>query len=262
MINPKEIDELIKAYFLKIFSDNLNIKATHQIRKPLSQCIFIFEYNGQQERLIVDYVEEYMGEFTTKMKTTAPPEFYYSLMEVIYSSFNINVFDRVTETAHAIVNAAKNYKIFDKMDITNHHFIGLKKKKDKDDGFYYNYAVNSNIVNCTINDRLYPFLKTNQHFSIKTQFFFKKDKIYPIMEMICLTMRESDQYAYLHSMLFDMDTKYSSELQHFKKRLSQTFKAQLFSRICKEYNITMKELMNMTEDEILPYALVVHMLVY
>lgn len=262
MINPKEIDELIKCYFLKVFEQNLNIKATYQIIKPLSKCIFLFEYHGQQDRLIVDYIEEYMGEFTIKMKTTSSPEFYYSLVDIICGTFNVNLFDRVKETANFIVNTAKNYKIFDKVDITDHHFIGLKKRKDKNDGFYYHYAVNSNIVNCIINDRLYPYLKINHHFSIKTKFIFKKDKIYPTMEMICLTIRESIQHAYLQCILFDVDTKYSTEFQHFKRQLSQAFKAQLFTQICKEYNISMKDLMNMSEDEILPYALIVQMLVY
>lgn len=262
MINPKEIDDLMKRYLLKIFNDNLKINVTHTIRKPLRQCLLTFEYQGKEERMVVDYAEERMGEFKTKIKTTAPDSFYHSIIDIIFGTFNINIFERVNETANLISNISKNYKIFDKIDITNDHFIGLKKKKDKDDGYYYTYAVNSNIVNCTLNDRLYPFLQSKHNFFVKTQLFFKKDKIYPISEIICSTMRESNAHLYLYSILFDIDSKYSSDLQTFKSRLNKNFKAQLFTHICKEYNISMKDLMNMTEDEILPYALVVQMLIY
>ena len=106
-----DIDLEIKNYFTHYLIQELHLSEIHyEIVKPKRRCVFKIRINGVIENLVIEYQEDFIGEYSVYFKTTANVEFFENFLKPILKTKTINYPERFQLMLNAFEQTGKKFK--------------------------------------------------------------------------------------------------------------------------------------------------------
>lgn len=259
MVLEETIDLEIKKYFTYYLNNTLSINdVQYELKKAKRHCVFKIKMDGCWENLVVEYQEDWIGEYSIYFKTTASVEFFELFISQLFKVSIIDYKYRFECILSKIEHSLTKLKALKKISLVNDSFISIRNQVDKTYGIDYNVISSPRNISISINDNLYRQHKT--HFFKSILYFSFKDGI---LDASCLLFNQSmrnEKLDKLELWLSSRDDIFAGNLRHFQKHLESFFIYEFFHPIHVHYGLPINQLMLMSEEELKPYADVIGML--
>jgi len=254
------IDLEIKDYFLNYLSHVLNISVIHyELVKTKRRCIFKIKINSIIENLIIEYQEDFIGEYYVYFKTTASSDFLIAFITPLLKTELIDYKNRFNFLIDKISQTSQKFRIFDKITMLNSDVISTRSQLDRTYGLHYNIINSPRNISVSINNNLYSHQKRVHYFKTIITFSFKNNRL----SAECLIFNQSmasEKNDYIELSLVGNEKVFSKNLRNFQKSLEMFAIDELFNPIHTHYGIPFNEILEMSEAELKTYADVINML--
>lgn len=255
-----DIDLEIKNYFTHYLIQELHLSEIHyEIVKPKRRCVFKIRINGVIENLVIEYQEDFIGEYSVYFKTTANVEFFENFLKPILKTKTIDYPERFQLMLNAIEQTGKKFKVFNTIVMLDNSVLSTRVQLDKSTLVEYHVIGSHRNFSMKVNEKLYPHLKKLHYFKSMIYFTFKQS----ILSANCLIFNQSmsnDNVDEVELWLSGNENVFTKNLRTFQKNLENFTIHELFQPIHVHCGIPFSELITMTEDELMPYVDIVKMI--
>lgn len=255
-----DIDSEIKNYFLDYLVRELNIVEIHyEIIKPKRRCVFRIRINGSIENLVIEYQEDFIGEYSVYFKTTASSEFFESFLNPILKTKTIDYAERFNLMFNKFEQTGIKFKVFKKITMVSNSILSTRIQLDRLSGVEYNVVSSHRNISVAVNESLYKHQKKIHNFKTMIYFTFKKS----ILSADCLIFNQSmsnDNVDAVELWISNNEAVFTKNLRYFQKQLEDFALYELFYPIHIHYGIPFNKIIAMTEEELQPYVDVVSMM--
>lgn len=259
-LEESTIDTEIKNYFYNYLINELHVEEIcYELTKSKRRCVFKIKVNGLFENLVIEYQEDFIGEYSVYFKTTASSDFFIEFLKPLLKTGIIDYNKRFDLMLEKVEQAKDKFKIFKHINMLNNSIISTRSQLDRTYGIHYTVINAPRNISVSINEDLYTHQKKIHYFKTMIYFSFKDNRL----TSNCLIFNQSmcnNKADLIELCLVGNDKVFNKNLRQFQKGLEAFAIDELFYPIHRHYGIPFNEIIEMSVEELKTYASVINML--